>query len=300
MTQSKTHVWRQDITGLRSLAVLPVLFFHAFPNAIPGGFYGVDIFFVISGYLISGIIFRGLIKGNFSYANFYSKRIRRILPNLITLLFFVAIVGWFFMTAFEFTTLGKNIYSSAAFYQNFRLMSTNYFDISSEAKPLLHLWSLAIEEQFYIIFPIICVLIWKFSRRSVTTLGFFVAFVTIGSFILCLCVSNDTFRFYFPLTRFWELGTGICLSYAEIFLMFDSKRWTLEIRNVLSVLGLFLILFAMFFYQQEIKAPGLFTLLPITGSILLIASNVNALINRTFLSWKWMCFIGLIINQIAK
>ena len=294
MSQPIEHVWRKDITGLRALAVLPVLFFHAFPDFIPGGFYGVDIFFVISGYLISGIIFRGLIKGNFSYATFYAKRIRRILPNLVVLLLFVAVLGWLFMTASEMITLGKHIYSSAGFYQNFRLMSASYFDVSSEAKPLLHLWSLAIEEQFYIVFPIVCVLVWRFSKQSIRALGFLVGFVTIGSFLFCLCVSNDTFRFYFPLTRFWELGAGIVLAYVETFLSFDSRRWSVGVRNAVSVVGFAFIVLAMTSYQQSIKAPGLFTVLPVLGSVLLIAANYDALINRTLLSWKWMGFVGLI------
>lgn len=114
-TLAKQHLWRTDITGLRALAVLPVLLFHAWPSLCPGGFLGVDIFFVISGYLISGIIFRGLVNNRFSYADFYVKRIRRIIPNLVLVLIFVAVVGYFFLLANEYETLGKHIYSSAFF-----------------------------------------------------------------------------------------------------------------------------------------------------------------------------------------
>lgn len=187
---TRQHLWRTDITGLRALAVLPVLLFHAFPDYLSGGFFGVDIFFVISGYLISGIIFRGLLSNTFSYADFYAKRIRRILPNLMLVLAFCFIMGWFWMSAREYATLGQHIYASAGFYQNFRLMGeAGYFDAASETKPLLHLWSLAIEEQFYIVFPIICVAVWKLTQspRAILTV---VLSITLGSLAACLAVVN--------------------------------------------------------------------------------------------------------------
>ena len=138
-------LWRNDITGLRALAVLPVILFHAFPDLLPGGFFGVDVFFVISGYLISGIIFRGLLRGDFSYVVFYEKRIKRILPNLILVLLFAAAAGYFLLLSSEYAVLAKQIYSSAAFYQNFRLLNGNgYFADDSTQQPLLHLWSLSI------------------------------------------------------------------------------------------------------------------------------------------------------------
>ena len=167
------HYWRKDITGLRALAVLPVLIFHAFPQWMPGGFYGVDIFFVISGYLISGIIFRGLVNDSFSFADFYVKRVKRIFPNLIALLIFVLVVGWFVTTATEYHDIGINVYRSALFYQNIELMTgPGYFDPLSKNNPLLHMWSLAVEEQFYVVFPLIAFLIWKIGRHSVLAMGF--------------------------------------------------------------------------------------------------------------------------------
>ena len=212
------HVWRNDITGLRAIAVLPVLLFHAFPALLPGGFFGVDVFFVISGYLISGIIFRSLRDDKFSYRIFYEKRIKRILPNLFLLLIAVSIVGYFYLIPEEYKKLGHHVYSSAVFLQNFRLLkSVGYFTEEALRQPLLHLWSLAIEEQFYIVFPILCSIIWKFSHRSIKTLGIFVFFITISSFSACLLAHDKNFSFYFPLTRFWELGVGILLAYNETF-----------------------------------------------------------------------------------
>lgn len=290
----KEHFWRKDITGLRAVAVLPVLFFHAFPQLIPGGFFGVDIFFVISGYLISGIIFRGLVNDNFSYADFYAKRIKRILPNLIVLLFAVAAFGWFFMAADEYRSLGQHIYSSAAFYQNFRLMEVNYFDFAANTKPLLHLWSLAIEEQFYIVFPLLCTLLWKVGTSSSRLLGGFVLLLTGASFVTCLLIQDQSFRFYFPLSRFWELGVGVCIAYAETFHQFSTKQMNPALRHSLSVIGLLMIVASMAFFNADIKTPGAFSLIPVLGSALLIAANDDAVINRTLLSCKPMIFIGLI------
>lgn len=168
MEASKKHYWRADITGLRALAVIPVLLFHAFPQLMPGGFVGVDVFFVISGYLISGILFRDLQrKGTIDFFDFYSKRIKRILPNLLTLLIAVAAYGFWVLTSDEYENLGRHIYSSSFFYQNFRLLSEaeGYFNEASLYKSLLHLWSLAIEEQFYIVFPVLLMIFWRLLKR---------------------------------------------------------------------------------------------------------------------------------------
>lgn len=279
---------------MRALAVIPVLLFHAFPQLVPGGFFGVDIFFVISGYLISGIIFRGLIGNSFSYADFYAKRIRRILPNLITLLIFVASIGWFTLSADEFSALGKHIYSSAGFYQNFRLLSeSGYFDVSAIEKPLLHLWSLAVEEQFYIIFPVLCVVVWRFSNNFVVV-GILILTITLLSLVSCLSVADNTFNFYFPFTRFWEIGVGILLAYFEIFYKFDGKKLAKGVRSGISTIGFVVILASILLYKETIKSPGLFNILPVIGAGLLIFANNDAFINRTILSWKVVLFVGLI------
>lgn len=293
--KQNSHYWRLDITGLRALAVLPVLFFHAFPSLLPGGFLGVDIFFVISGYLISGIIFRDLELNRFSYRDFYTKRIKRILPNLICVLAFVFILGWFFLSSGEFKSLGQHIYSSAAFYQNFRLLSDiGYFDLSSIEKPLLHLWSLAIEEQFYIFFPLICTLIWKFSSNKSRAVGIFLALLIVSSFITTLCLDDQSQRFYLPLPRFWELGAGILIAYAERLQNFDTKKLSIGLRHGLSILGLVLVCGSMLLYTDAYQTPGIYSLLPVIGAALLITANDDAVINRTLLSWKVFSFIGLI------
>ena len=295
-TLAKNHLWRSDITGIRALAVLPVLIFHAFPSIFPGGFLGVDIFFVISGYLISGIIFRGLINQSFSYADFYVKRIRRIIPNLVLVLAFVLIVGFFVLFAYEYDTLGKHVIASSFFAQNFRLLKEagDYFATSEISKPLLHLWSLAIEEQFYIFFPLICSFIWFISKRSINIIGITVLLIAGGSFAACQMSNSMTFAFYFPITRFWEIGAGMILAYLESFKKFDSRYLGLTVRQILSVIGFCAILISMLFYDTDITVPGLYSLLPVLGTVFLIAAHEDAVINRFVLAWKPMIFIGLI------
>ena len=298
MTSSTTltHIWRKDITGLRAIAVLPVLIFHAFPNLMPGGFYGVDIFFVISGYLISGIIFRGLVSNSFSFVDFYSRRIKRIIPNLLIVFLFVLAVGWFVTSASEYKIIAANVSHSAFFYQNFGLMGTQpYFGLDAQKNPLLHVWSLAIEEQFYLLFPLLCVLLWRIKTCQIKAVGVGVFVLTISSFVLCLMTDNQSTRFYFPLSRFWELGAGICLAFVEVFYGFSAQRYEHKSRDALSILGLSLIVVALVtpqsFYSEP---PGFFSLFPVLGSVALIASGSSAIVNRSLLSVRFCVFVGLI------
>jgi peptidoglycan/LPS O-acetylase OafA/YrhL len=167
---------------------------------VRGGFVGVDIFFVISGYLISKIIIGNLEKGSFSFADFYSRRVRRIFPALATVLGACALAGWFVLLPAEYDQLGKHIAGGAAFVSNLVLLSeSGYFDSSAVTKPLLHLWSLGIEEQFYILWP---VLLWLARKRQIALL---IGAVLVGSFVLDLAVLGDhpVAAFYSPFTRFW-------------------------------------------------------------------------------------------------
>lgn len=295
MQQQDTHsYWRSDITGLRALAVLPVLIFHAWPDLLPGGFVGVDVFFVISGYLISGILFRQLQRTRrIDFADFYAKRIRRIIPNLLCVLLFTAAVGWFYLAPGEYRNLGRQIYSSTFFYQNFRLLKDlgDYFAADASVQPLLHLWSLAIEEQFYIVFPLLCALVWKL-RANVQALGGVVLLVTFGSLVACLLVEDQAFRFYFPLTRFWELGVGIVLSYAQHFGIWRPETQSELKRNALSLLGGALLILSLFFVREK-NFPGVEALLPTLGALFILSASPKALFNR-FLALKPVVFIGLI------
>lgn len=295
MTTPKPHYWRADITGLRALAVIPVVLYHAFPDLLPGGFVGVDIFFVISGFLISGILFRQLkLNNKIDYFDFYAKRVRRIFPNLIVLLLAVAVAGWFVLLPSEYSDLGKSIYSSAFFYQNFRLLKTigDYFAPNVIETPLLHLWSLAIEEQFHIVFPLLCWAVWKL-RKGTAGIGFLVFGITTASLVGCLLVRDQTFNFYFPLTRFWELGAGILLAYATEFWNFHSNRLTSAATNSMSIIGFCMIACAYVFFDHATVFPGISTLLPVGGAMLMIAAGSEAVVNR-WLTLKPVVFIGLI------
>lgn len=244
--------------------------------------------------MISGIIFRSLISDTFSYKTFYEKRIKRIIPNLLLVLSFVTVLGYFFLLPGEYKGLGRHISSSAAFIQNFRLLGdVGYFTEEALRQPLLHLWSLAIEEQFYIIFPIICTLIWRF-KKSVTLIGASIILIILGSFTACMLVQDRNFNFYFPLTRFWELGAGICLAFVESYDIFKARNLALGLRHTLSVLGLVAVLAPMFIWTSDMVHPGWITLLPVLGALSLIAANPDAVLNRTLLSWRPITFVGLI------
>jgi len=204
--------YRPDIDGLRAIAILSVVLFHAFPSSLRGGFVGVDIFFVISGFLISGIIFKGLQRSDFGFVEFYVHRARRIFPALILVLAASYVFAWFFLLPDEYRSLGKHMAAGAGFVQNFLLWTeSGYFDTASELKPLLHLWSLAVEEQFYLAFPLFFLLIGKFWKRGRLAV---LATCALLSFALCVLASyvKPGANFYLLPTRAWELLLGATLA----------------------------------------------------------------------------------------
>src|SRR6202047_1401266 len=211
MLSSPSSRYRPDIDGLRAIAVMLVVFFHAFPEAMPGGFIGVDIFFVISGFLITGIIVRELDQQRFSLLTFYKRRIRRIFPALIVVLGATLVLGWLWMLPVAFAQLSADVFASAAFFSNIALLlQSGYFDIESAGKPLLHLWSLGIEEQFYLFWPLILMLV---ARMRLGILAVASA-IGIASFALnvALIGPDPVATFYLPFTRAWELLVGAALA----------------------------------------------------------------------------------------
>lgn len=207
--------YRADIDGLRAIAILSVVGFHAFPNWVKGGFIGVDVFFVISGYLISTIIIGSLERDSFNFVEFYSRRIKRIFPALLLVLIASFALGWFVLLADEYKQLGKHIAGGAGFISNFLFWNeSGYFDNAAETKPLLHLWSLGIEEQFYIFWPLLLWFVWK-KRFNLLTIAITVAIVSFALNIVK--VRSDTVAaFYSPQTRFWELMAGSILAYMTL------------------------------------------------------------------------------------
>ena len=292
--------YRTDIDGLRALAVLAVVSYHGFPAALTGGFVGVDVFFVISGYLISGIIFSSLDRGQFSFMTFYGRRIRRIFPALFLVLLICLSYGFVVLLPTELAALGKDTAGGAGFISNIMLWNeSGYFDRAAVSKPLLHLWSLGVEEQFYIIWPLA---LWGLWRTRLNRLAVF-ATVFLASFYLnCKLASEDvTFDFYSPLTRFWELSFGAMLAWLslhpsssleEILRRFEGKRQSL--RNMASIIGLALIIGGALLLDQQMRFPGALALLPTSGAVLLIAAGPSAVVNRVVLSNRIAVFIGLI------
>ncbi|MCI5221088.1 MAG: acyltransferase [Candidatus Electrothrix sp. AR4] len=227
--------YRPDIDGLRALAVLSIVGFHASPFRVPGGFIGVDIFFVISGFLISTIIFENLEHNRFSFIEFYSRRIKRIFPALLLVLTASLAMGWFVLFSDEFKQLGKHIAGGAGFLANLVFWSeSGYFDTAGHTKPLLHLWSLGIEEQFYIVWPLLLWFTWR-QRLNLLTITITVAVI---SFALNIRgVGDDAVAvFYAPQTRFWELLVGSILAYTLLYMqnIFVGFRYKLD--RLLSVI----------------------------------------------------------------
>ncbi len=264
-----------------------VMNFHAFPNALPGGFIGVDVFFVISGFLITGIITRDLELGRFSLVEFYNRRIRRIFPALIVVLFATLALGWFWMLPQAFAQLGSDAFASAAFLANFALLlQSGYFDVESAKKPLLHLWSLGIEEQFYLFWPLLLMLATRF-RTPVMAMAVMLA---IASFLLnvALIGSNPIASFYLPFTRAFELLTGAVLARGWIHLDHSSAA-----SNWRASIGMALIAVAVVMLDSHRAFPGWWAVLPVAGSALLLSAPA-AWMNRVVLASPPLVWIGLI------
>lgn len=283
--------YRPDIDGLRAIAVLAVIGFHAFPEFVPGGFVGVDVFFVISGYLISGIILKSLDENSFSISGFYSRRIRRIFPALIIVLLICLVGGWFLLFADEYKQLGVHTVAGSSFVSNFALWhEAGYFDGTATSKPLLHLWSLGIEEQFYLLWPVLLLVLYRIHPRSIPLA---IAGIALSSFLLgAITVDVDpTEAFYSPASRLWELlfGSALAARSDRVDRFFGTNS-----RNVRSALGLGCMVIAFFAFDKDFLFPGWWALLPVVGAFLVISAGSTHGLNRTFLSASPLVKIGLI------
>ncbi len=306
MTPQHPHLshpkYRPDIDGLRAIAVLSVLAFHAFPNGFKGGFIGVDVFFVISGYLISTIIFENLDRGTFSFREFYARRVKRIFPALLLVLIVSYTFGWFVLLSDEYKQLGKHIAAGAGFVSNIVLWNeAGYFD-NPDTKPLLHLWSLGVEEQFYFIWPLLLFLAWKlkFNRLAI------IIFIAVISFYLNISQVkiDSTAAFYSPQTRFWEILSGSLLAWATLNKSVETVKIKLRMRlstacsnqltHILSFIGPLLLIFGFIVINKSNPFPGMWALVPVLGAVLIISVGPHAWVNRTLLSNRVAVWIGLI------
>ncbi len=254
---------------------------------LSGGYVGVDVFFVISGYLITNIIITELDQQNFSILKFYERRARRIMPALFFVMLCCIPFAWMWMMPGQFKDFGQSFIAVSLFASNILFWNeSGYFDAATEEKPFLHTWSLAVEEQYYMLFPIVLILLWRFGRQPVF-------YVVIGTAIASLLLSELSWRkfpeanFYLAPTRAWELFAGsICA-----FLQFGKSQKT---SNILSALGLTLIVFAIFFYDEFTPFPSLYALAPVGGTALIILFGTSGTWVARLLSTKPFVGIGLI------
>ncbi|CCD92689.1 putative Acyltransferase, group 3; O-antigen acetylase [Bradyrhizobium sp. ORS 375] len=305
---------RRDIDGLRAVAVLSVVFFHATPHKPVGGFVGVDIFFVISGFLITSIIMKNMEQGKFSFAEFYGRRIRRLFPALAIVMTACLAAGWVMLFPDEYWMLGKHALAGSSFVSNLVFWSeANYFDVTASAKPFLHLWSLGIEEQYYLFCPAI---LWLAIRLRLNLITLTLAGLLL-SFLVCtdLVRYNATAAFYSPLTRSWELFMGGLLALMTLQAGSDPKRDVGEriaaaltpilfsssgprirveqLRTFASILGFILVAYAIMDVRAD-RFPSWSALTPTLGATLLIAAGPTTWINRNLLGNRVMVWFGLI------
>jgi peptidoglycan/LPS O-acetylase OafA/YrhL len=303
MSHPGKQPYRSDIDGLRALAVGGVAIFHAFPQALPGGFAGVDVFFVISGFLITSLILAELRTGRFSLASFYGRRIRRIFPALAFILSVVLVFAWYVCFDDEYRAIGRHTAGGAAFISNLLFwQEAGYFDKSAALKPLLHLWSLGVEEQFYIIFPLLA---WLAFRIRSNLQGMVVVLIALSfAANLKLAATNHTADFFSPVARMWELGIGCALA---VFSLGRESTTTRRqsfnaplhfsqhiIHELAACLGLALTLGSFFVLTASSVFPGWSAILPTIGCALLIWAGDKAAINRRLLSARPLVWLGLI------
>jgi peptidoglycan/LPS O-acetylase OafA/YrhL len=273
--------FRKDINGLRAIAVIAVVLFHFNPSWLPGGFAGVDVFFVISGFLMTGIIFRGIQQNSFSILNFYVARANRIIPALALLCLTLLALGWFFLMPSIYKDLGKHISSSMSFTSNLIYWSeAGYFDAASHEKWLLHTWSLSVEWQFYIIYPLVLLLLRRFI--SLEKMKLVIAITTGIFFIFCVFITNikPDFSYYSLPTRAWEMMLG-GVAFLYPFSLSNTKK------RLLEGIGLLLIFGSYFFISADNLWPGYLALFPVLGTFFIIqAQRQNSVITNNFVFQK--------------
>jgi peptidoglycan/LPS O-acetylase OafA/YrhL len=287
--------YRPDIDGLRAIAIVLVIAYHYF--GLPGGYIGVDVFFVISGYLITGIVLSDIEGQRFSFLDFYARRFRRILPPVLVVIASSLLVGWLCLQPFDVRELAKEAGASAVYALNFLLWhQAGYFDVSAATKPLLHLWSLAVEEQFYLVWPaFLLVAHWCRRRADLGIIGILVA----SLFVNLISIQDDQVAaFYSPLSRLWELAAGGLLVQLERTRIdtrleaHDATNTTNSLRGGLAILGLVLILSAATLYNSDLSFPGYLAVTPVLGAVLVLAGGTRAWVNRIVLAWRPMVHVG--------
>ena len=287
--------YRPEIDGLRTVAIIPVILFHLRKDLLPGGYLGVDVFFVISGFLITSLILDECRRDAFSFSNFWLRRIRRILPALIAMVLSTLVVGIIMLYPGDINNLGTQGIASLLSYANIShwLTAGNYWGSAAEDSPFLHTWSLSVEEQFYLFFPLFLFVVFKFFRKWIGIIFFILTLLSMLTYFIGT-QTNPTATFYLLPTRAWEMGVGALLSVAmpKSRIQFDQTRFKNNL--TFSIAGVFLVLTSYFFVSGE-AGSSIFAFAPVFGTALLIAftSNDNNILNST-LSAPPVVYIGKI------
>jgi peptidoglycan/LPS O-acetylase OafA/YrhL len=283
--------YRAEIDGLRALAVLPVILFHAGFEWFSGGFVGVDVFFVISGYLITTIIISEMAEGKFSIVNFYERRARRILPALFFVMAACLPFAWFWLTPADLKDFGQSLVATSTFSSNILFwIEGGYFVTTVELKPLIHTWSLAVEEQYYILFPIFLMLTWKLGNKWILILLSIVFLISLGVAQWGAYNSPSGAFFLLP-ARGWEILIGV---FAAFYLNYNTHLKSHTVNQVLSLLGFGMIGYSIITFNETTPFPSLYTLIPTIGTGLLILCAVPKTYVHKLLSMKFIVGIGLI------
>ncbi|PPS62624.1 acyltransferase family protein [Pseudomonas sp. BRM28] len=284
--------YRREIDGLRALAVIPVILFHAGIPGFSGGFIGVDVFFVISGFLITSILISENEQKKFSVLNFYERRARRILPALFLVMMVSVAIAWFTTTPKDMKDFSLSLASVPLFSSNFLFWSlSGYFDTSSELKPMLHTWSLAVEEQYYIIFPIVLLSMWRFGRGAIVALLICIGISSFSYSQFWLKDSPDAI-FYLLHARCWELIVGALVAFYCYYQRHNISSGVFG--QLLGMIGLVMVGLSVFRFDEKTPFPGAYALIPVIGSVLIIVfADSKTLVGR-ILSLKPVVFVGLI------
>ncbi len=285
--------YRPDVDGLRALAVLSVVIYHAFPQWLPGGFIGVDVFFVISGYLITGLILKAHEQNRFSFAEFYARRTRRIFPALMLILALGWVVGWLALTSNEYGKYGKYMAGGAVFLDNFMFWrDAGYFDSQPDTKPLLHLWSLGVEEQFYLVWPLLVAVSLKLFRRlwPLLVLGL----ISSLAYALWKTPIDPVGAFYSPLTRFWELLAGAAWVSWERHRSPTGSTLGGWSAATCATVGFVVLALGLGLIHGQRAFPGAWALLPVIAAVLLIAAGRHPGWHQRVLQHPGLVWVGLI------
>ena len=278
--QLNIKIFRSDINGLRAWAVIAVILYHFSIPGFTGGFVGVDIFFVISGFLMTKIVVQGLEQGNFSFWDFYLARARRILPALLVLSVSLMLLGWFWLLTADYQALGEQIGSAIAFISNIIFFyDAGYFDAASHEKWLLHTWSLSVEWQFYTLLPLVSLIVWRYF--GATGVKYMLGLCAIGS--LCLSVymtqQDPDAAFYLLQYRAWEMIIG-----GGIWWLMRHRRLPGNMSKIVEVIGITLICYSIFSFNSTIPWPGVYALLPVTGAVLILIAGQQ----KSWLTGNWI------------